>query len=693
MSRHFAQLFPDMEANEDGKLSLQEFQDGVAHSCPSLDGLTLMKGVLAEIGAENLLAEHLLDLVKSRMQVGQEMSTEALCQHLSAEDVTNALNGGLMSDLEQRLWEKLEMLRSSEHAAVDSPYAFKFAQFLAKGQRTRERRRTSSESSQSAESSQSDGREARNKAENHRGGARVRLHSLEADAQHNGVEGSLLDWNASTGHWDVKLSTGMELSVLPANVTRLCSRPGCQIGETEAEGGGLKTCSKCRLASYCSKQCQVAAWKGGHKQECAGLKFDKIMEVFNSSNGMRDAAKMEEEGLAVAGALRGVWPVKAGMIYFMLGTGLTVCNERVKALGLLQQARELALEADDRVLLGNVYNGLGSCHQMQGEIKKAIEVLELGREITVELGRREDEGATCNNLGRCYQSLKQYDKAIELFEHCLAIDDELGDDTPEEALTRENLGRCLSRHGQHDRAISCLKQAFAVLRKRGNAEQQALAALDLGEALWAQALAEHQQDAPDATSWGSISAKGAKALQDAETWLVTAIEMAAQDGISNFGPKARMHLACVALVRDDEDSAVKLLSQHLQGWLDGFGRRSCAGCGQCRGEDTPMLSCDGCRAVRSESFATRLPCIADCHACLGLLTGTRGCMMQVLQCNVPEARVEGRGRKLQLWHSAQGYLPPAEEMEAGGQGQGDSGVVRAAEGDGRVPEGGRVGAL
>ena len=180
------------------------------------------------------------------------------------------------------------------------------------------------------------------------------------------------------------------------------------------------------------------------------------------------------------------------MIYFMLGTGLTVCNERVKALGLLQQARDLALEADDRVLLGNVYNGLGACHQMQGEITKAIEV------------------------------------------H--------GDDSPEEALTRENLGRCLSRHGQHDRAISCLEQAFAVRRKMGNAEQQALAALDLGEALWAQARAEHQQDAPDATGWGSISAKGAKALQDAETWPVTAIEMAAPDGIANFGPRARMHL-------------------------------------------------------------------------------------------------------------------------------------------------------
>ena len=27
-------------------------------------------------------------------------------------------------------------------------------------------------------------------------------------------------------------------------------------------------CARCRKALYCSRDCQVAAWKGGHKREC-----------------------------------------------------------------------------------------------------------------------------------------------------------------------------------------------------------------------------------------------------------------------------------------------------------------------------------------------------------------------------------------------------------------------------------------
>ena len=71
-----------------------------------------------------------------------------------------------------------------------------------------------------------------------RGDDRVRLHSLQAAAQHNGVDGHLLKWNASTGRWGVKLSTGQELSVRPANVMPTCSHAGCgqRIGASEAAG-------------------------------------------------------------------------------------------------------------------------------------------------------------------------------------------------------------------------------------------------------------------------------------------------------------------------------------------------------------------------------------------------------------------------------------------------------------------------
>ena len=55
-----------------------------------------------------------------------------------------------------------------------------------------------------------------------------------------------------------------------------CSHPGCgqQVGVSEAAGAGLMRCTKCRQKVYCSKACQVAGWKGGHKQECERLRSE-----------------------------------------------------------------------------------------------------------------------------------------------------------------------------------------------------------------------------------------------------------------------------------------------------------------------------------------------------------------------------------------------------------------------------------
>ena len=81
-------------------------------------------------------------------------------------------------------------------------------------------------------------------------------------------------------------------------------------------------------------------------------------------------------------------------------------------------------------------------------------------------------------------------------------------------------------------------------------------------------------------------------------------------GIFNFRIEAQVHLACVAMFKGNEDEAVELLSQHLQGWLDDVGPRRCAGCGQVRGEDAPMLRCDGCRVARCVYAATFVCCAA-----------------------------------------------------------------------------------
>ena len=255
--------------------------------------------------------------------------------------------------------------------------------------------------------------------------------------------------------------------------------------------------------------------------------YDKIREAFRAGKH-EEMVKMAEEGLALAGELRRVASDVAAKIYGMLG------------------------------------------------------------KIFVELGHREGEGMACNDLGLSYRALKQYDKATELFQQSLVIDEELGDKRGH-ATTRLNLGSCLSRHGQHDRAAACLKQAWAVSQELGDAVDHSRAARHLGEALWARARAEHRQAAPDATSCGGVSAASADTLQEAETWLRTALDLAEKTRILTFWMAAQMHLAYVAKMKGDEDEAVELLSQHLQRWLNDFGPHMCAGCGQMRGEDAPML--------------------------------------------------------------------------------------------------------
>jgi tetratricopeptide (TPR) repeat protein len=241
-----------------------------------------------------------------------------------------------------------------------------------------------------------------------------------------------------------------------------------------------------------------------------------------------------------------------------------------------------------------------------------------------------------------YRALKQYDRAIEQFEMSLSINEELGD-RKGQAITCRNLGVCLSRHGQHDKAVACLKQAWADIQHLNDEMDLAFASLQLGVALWARARAEHHQAAPDATSGGGVSAASADTLQEAETWLRTALDLAARLGSINIRMGAQMQLAYVVMMKGDEDEAVDLLSQHLQGWLDDFGPRCCAGCGQVRGEDAPMLSCKECRVVRCVYAATPLLCsISTGMLAEGWLTGRRGWVMQVLQCASPENVVGGR---------------------------------------------------
>ena len=54
-------------------------------------------------------------------------------------------------------------------------------------------------------------------------------------------------------------------------------------------------CTKCRRRIYCSKECQKAGWRGGHKQEC-----ERLREGAEAGRGTGSGGAALQEALRAA---------------------------------------------------------------------------------------------------------------------------------------------------------------------------------------------------------------------------------------------------------------------------------------------------------------------------------------------------------------------------------------------------------
>ena len=53
-------------------------------------------------------------------------------------------------------------------------------------------------------------------------------------------------------------------------------------GKQAQAGVKFKQCSKCKAIGYCSKECQVEAWKLGHKKDCKRARILKFEDYLNA---------------------------------------------------------------------------------------------------------------------------------------------------------------------------------------------------------------------------------------------------------------------------------------------------------------------------------------------------------------------------------------------------------------------------
>jgi hypothetical protein len=149
--------------------------------------------------------------------------------------------------------------------------------------------------------------------------------------------------------------------------------------------------------------------------------------------------------------------------------------------------------------------------------------------------------------------------------------------------------------GEGVKAVAYFEAQYALAISLKLAHMQSDAALNMGVlTLHVRATrrgpATGADQAPGPPSHSSASAcLDDDRVREAAKWL-----QAALDGGHDF---ARLHLAHLAFGAGQEDAALAHLKEHLS-WRVQWGHDTCAGCGQTRGEDTPMLTCSGCRVAR-----------------------------------------------------------------------------------------------
>ena len=107
-------LFEEMDSNKDGKVSWQEFKDGL-DSMPTVGELDIMMGVLQQLELGKHMAQHLVSIVRARMNRSEEMTTDAVREHMRPEDILATLEAS-KKVAEERTRVCLEMLEQCKEA-------------------------------------------------------------------------------------------------------------------------------------------------------------------------------------------------------------------------------------------------------------------------------------------------------------------------------------------------------------------------------------------------------------------------------------------------------------------------------------------------------------------------------------------------------------------------------------------------
>ena len=318
-------------------------------------------------------------------------------------------------------------------------------------------------------------------------------------------------------------------------------------------------------------------------------------------------------------------------------------GDYARAREMHEQHRAMAEEMEDRAGVACACASLGNCYQGTGDYARAREMHEQHKAIREELGDRAGVAAACGNLGNCYACTGDYATALTFYrtQHAIVTELKLGLEVREAAM---KIGIVLRLQVRADRQASKAAPASPALLEVGVAVEihslqkspelngvraEIFKSQDLGTgrygvktatgrelalkpvnlrlmgALTAPAADDSHETRQLPRPRSFTSARVEDRVQEAKTWLKTAGAAGQRLAILHlayltFETPDSAHLPFdvrAAFAADREDAAIVYLQDYLC-WCVARGRHWCGGCGQRRREDTPMLTCSGCRVTR-----------------------------------------------------------------------------------------------
>jgi tetratricopeptide (TPR) repeat protein len=183
---------------------------------------------------------------------------------------------------------------------------------------------------------------------------------------------------------------------------------------------------------YCSKSCQVVAWKSGYKMECTRLaQFFSMNEKQNLLNLQRRLANLLSEGHSYT---RGA------------SSSMDTSRNAQKAIQKFEQAKKLAEELGDLGSQWNVTFQLKVCFSSLGAAEKAMHLYEKCLEISKEKAYRKsnarfmvDEAIVYHCMGANSIEMGENEKGLKFLQDAMRISKRSGDvNTSDPAL----LGVC-----------------------------------------------------------------------------------------------------------------------------------------------------------------------------------------------------------------------------------------------------------